>query len=903
MEEGILEEREEKLKKLFVKKNLWVLVILAIAIILGVYIRSLPLTDHNGKPGLWDVTTNDYTLGPDLDPFLFLRYAKEMINGSFSSIDVMRNVPLGFNTYGELQMVSYMIVLTYKLVNMFGNYSINYAGALMPVLLFILTIISFFLFVREVFARKDSEDKNLKANIISLIATFFMIVIPVFLSRTIAGIPEKESVAFFFMFLAFYLFLKAWKTEKIKIAVLLGVLAGISTGLMGLSWGGVSYAYVTIGIAGLIAFILNKVRKKEFFIYGSWYIVSLLTTVLFTKRFSISSFVAGLDTGAALFVLFIMCVHFLIWKTKVRNIKPFKNNKLPENILSLISAAILGIVLISVLLGPNFIIDRVKNLNKIFFKPVTGRWNTTVAENRQPYFNEWAGNFGPFIKNIPIMFWLFIIGSIVLFKKMLSKLKNKESWIITICYIIFLFGLIFSRYSAASVLNGENFISKFIYYVSALLLVGVVIYYYTKYKKEHNDSFEKIDFEYLFLFALLVLCLFTARSAVRLIMVLGPIAPIFVAYLNVVVIDKRKEKDETKKLLGWAVIIIVLGFSIFSFYSFYNQVKSEAYGYVPYHYTIQWQKAMNWTRTSTPESSVFCHWWDYGYWLQSIGNRATVTDGGNALVYWNYLTGRLVLTGDNQKDALDFLYSHKANYLLIDSSDLGKYGAFSSIGSNESFDRFSQGPSTFTYDTKEVQETKDSTIRVYKGGTYIEEDLIYQDNATRIFLPGQQAAIIGIIIEQTNTSFKQPQAVFYYQGKQTNLLLRYLYYQGKFIDFKTGVEGTAYVMPRVSSSSADNVGVVMYVSPRIMRGLLGQIYILNDPFSKFSNFKLAHSEPNIFIDSIRNQGYDALDDFAYIDSLGLVGPIKIWEIQYAGTEQVKQEYLDTDSTKYLSWQL
>jgi asparagine N-glycosylation enzyme membrane subunit Stt3 len=42
-----------------------------------------------------------------------------------------------------------------------------------------------------------------------------MIIIPAFLSRTVAGIPEKESVAFFFMFLSFYLFLKAWKSERI----------------------------------------------------------------------------------------------------------------------------------------------------------------------------------------------------------------------------------------------------------------------------------------------------------------------------------------------------------------------------------------------------------------------------------------------------------------------------------------------------------------------------------------------------------------------------------------------------------------------------------------------------------------------------------------------------------------
>ena len=85
------------------------------------------MLDHGGKPGLWDITTNDWTLGPDLDPWLFTRYAKTIIEqGSLPRMDMMRNVPLGFDTSIELQMVSYMIVLTHKVVNFFGKYSVNF---------------------------------------------------------------------------------------------------------------------------------------------------------------------------------------------------------------------------------------------------------------------------------------------------------------------------------------------------------------------------------------------------------------------------------------------------------------------------------------------------------------------------------------------------------------------------------------------------------------------------------------------------------------------------------------------------------------------------------------------------------------------------------------------------------
>ena len=232
-----------------------------IALILGVYIRSLPMKirPETGKPGLWDITTNNWCLGPDLDPWLFTRYAKTIVeNGSLPKIDMMRYVPLGFDNSKELKMVSYFIVFNHKILKFFGNNNFMYAAVVTPVILFALTIIAYFLFVREIFSRKG---KNLKANLIALAATFLMIVTPSFLSRTIAGIPEKESTAFFFMFLSFFIFLKSWKTENLKVAVVLSILAGIATGLMGLTWGGVIYVFVSISIASFAAFIAYFTRR------------------------------------------------------------------------------------------------------------------------------------------------------------------------------------------------------------------------------------------------------------------------------------------------------------------------------------------------------------------------------------------------------------------------------------------------------------------------------------------------------------------------------------------------------------------------------------------------------------------------------------------------------------------
>src|SRR3990172_10160255 len=96
---------------------------------------------------------------------------------------------------------------------------------------------------------------------------------------------------------------------------------------------------------------------------------------------------------------------------------------------------------------------------------------------------------------------------------------------------------------------------------------------------------------------------------------------------------------------------------------------------------------MTWVRENTERNTVFGHWWDYGYWVQSIGERATVLDGGNAISYWNHMMGRYALTGTNETEALEFLYAHNTTHFLIDSTDIGKYPAFSSIGSDENYDR------------------------------------------------------------------------------------------------------------------------------------------------------------------------------------------------------------------------
>jgi len=888
-EDKIFDERKKKLfHYLQSNYNYIVYILLALIVFIAVKIRSSNLS------GLRDVTTGGWTLGPDLDPFLFLRWAKHIIaNGSLMVIDSFRYVPLGFNTKGELILLSYMIAWFHKLASVFGSISIEQSAAIFPVFMFAFTVVAFFLLARKIFVDSLGE---LNANIIALISSFFLSVVPSLLPRTIAGIPEKESAAFFFLFLTFYLFLSAWKAKNQIARYSLAILSGLSTAAMALVWGGYIYIFVTLELATIISFVLGRVDRDKFYTYSAWLFSSFIFMIPFSTRYTALNLAQSTVTGAALGVFLILLIHLLIFNTKLKEYFSSEYlQKIPQPIISIIITIVIGIILSSAVFGINFIPNKIADITHNLVRPVTDRLGVTVAENRQPYFGEWANSFGPDIKGIPIMFWLFFIGSVYLFNFMVKTFNKKERIVMTSSYLFFLFAIIFSRYSSTSILNGENALSLFVYTLGFIvLLTSIGFFYYKHHKNKEENKFQNIDFGLIFIFSFFFFGIISARGSVRTIMMLVPSISIIISYFVVSSFNEAKHlKDDLMKIVAWTLVAIIILSTVFAGYQFYNASSQIAKGYVPSVYTQQWQKAMSWVRENTDQNAVFGHWWDYGYWVQSIGERATVLDGGNVFPYWNYLMGRHALTGSDNLAALDFLYAHNTTHFLIDSTDIGKYGAFSSIGSDENYDRASFIP-TFARNNQQMQEKKNSTIYLYEGGVGLDEDIIYTINDTRVFLPAGKAGLGGIIVEKDKSGniITSPMGLFVYQNKRYDIPLRYAF-DGKFIDFGSGIESGIFLVPRLSAASGEigieDDGALLYLSNRTVKSQLARLYLYNEDNS---NFKLAHTEDDFIISQIKAQDNNFNDEFIVYD--GLRGPIKIWEINYPSDIQLKSEYLQID---------
>jgi hypothetical protein len=622
---------------------------------------------------------------------------------------------------------------------------------------------------------------------------------------------------------------------------------------------------------------------------------------LTSNRYPFKAIITLPTTGIAVAVFILIVIHFVIFNTKLsKYFESGKLGKIPKPLVSILVTGVIGLVAILVLFGPGFVTERFNGVIHTLVNPVTDRLGVTVAENRQPFFGEWSRNFGPVINNYPVFFWLFFVGSVYLFYNMLNRLKIKDRAMLTLGYLIILISLIFSRYSPDKALNGTNPLSLFVYFGGGLLFVIIAgFYYYKYYKAGELDRLRSIDFGFIFLISFFFFSIISARGAVRLIMVLVPSVSIIVAYFCVATVHQtQRMRGGLIKTVSWILVALIIFGAVFSADFFYDSSKGSAGNYVPSVYTQQWQKAMAWVRENTAENSVFGHWWDYGYWIQTIGERATVLDGGNVITYWNHLMGRHVLTGSDDRKALDFLFAHGTTHILIDSTDIGKYTAFSSIGSNEFYDRRSW-MNTFQKDETQTFENKNATVYFYRGGFSLDEDIIYEgDGGEKIFLPGVNdfdlggpinvGGVGGVRFGLDNTGkILQPSGIFFYQGAQHELPLRYVYFGGQFVDFGTGVDAGVFVMPKVMQdrNQIDFNGALIYLSNKTVKSQLARLYLYGEDNK---NFRIAHIEDDFIVTNIKNSGVD-IGNFVYFN--GVRGPIKIWEINYPLDITLDEAYL------------
>ncbi|MDA3836177.1 MAG: hypothetical protein PF542_01005, partial [Nanoarchaeota archaeon] len=804
-------------------QNIAVIVIFLATLFLGIQIRT------SGLNNLIDTTTGDYT-PLALDPYYFLRISETLIanDGVLPAVDDMRYQAIGPGWSAEILPHSTVwIYKTMKIVN--PETTLNFADVLNPVVFFALGLIIFFILAWVVTKNKW----------IATIGSIILTVIPPYLYRTLAGFSDHEAIGMFGFFLALLAFaLGMFYLEKKKLSYvksgLLGLIAGVSTMFAIAGWGGgAAFLFMIFPIAFLVRWFTKNDKSMWNYIlfYGLFITGTLLSAIAFgfEPSYILARYMTASTGILTLFALGYSLIETVIVKTKSMP-KKIKEN---SEIASIISVFVLGGIFYQAFIG-NFFSMILGLIEKIIYPFGTGRVGLTVAENKQPYLTELIAQVGK------AMFYTFLAGCFIVGGKIASGIRNKKLRPLFIgSFIFFIVGILFSRVSPSSILNGTNFISKALFFISFLAIAASSIYIYKK-------SDWSIDMKWIFIAAWMIPMLLAVRSAIRVFFAIVPFIAMMVP-LALFEVGKwgRKHKDDLTKMISISAIIIVSILLIISMFGFYKSVSAQAQSQGP-SYNSDWQKAMGWVRNNTDEGSIFLHWWDYGYWVQTGGDRPTVTDGGHANGYWDHLVGRYVLTTPYPETAKSFMMAHNVSYLLIDPTDVGKYSAYSSIGDDEEVSDRASYIFTMVSDPAETQETRNGTTRLYRGGAMLDEDIRYKDDTQDVFLPKGKAGIGAVRIKKTNTGYTQPSVIYIYNNKQYTLPMRYLSIAGQRVDFGSGVNATGYIYANVVNSASgqtfDQDGALMYMSAKTMNSLVAKLYLMEDPDNEYPELELVHSE-------------------------------------------------------------
>ena len=847
-------------------------------------------------PNLIDATTGKY-LTADPDALAFLRYTKEIVeNGALSTIDKLRYYPQGYANLEEFSLLSHLLAYWYKVVHFFiPSVTVELIHTTYPAFSFAIAMIFFFLF-----AKKISNTK------VAVIATTILSFIPIFLFRTLTGVSDKEAMGLALMFAAFYFYIAAVQSTSTKKSAVLALVAGLFTGALGLIWGGVSFIFLIFGIFSAVKIIANSFTKKDFYNYSIWMFTTMaVLSSFYPERFTINAYFTSITTLIMLTAFFFSLIHFLTIPLNLFGIYERFKDKFPSWVISGAITVLFSIILFSLLYGPTFLLDRVTELMNSLTKPFAqSRWAITVAESHQPFFKgggmSWLGEFN----NSMYMIFLFFIGVTAVFYKLAGDI-GKNKLLSTSLFTLFIFGIILSRYSESSVFNGESLTSQITYFGSiAGLFIMLCFASYTWFKKD-RQLFEKLKEtkkEYFFIIIWFIIMAIGARSALRLFIVFAPVVSFVVAYfivnLSDYILGLIKSQKERFYRISLIVILVLFIMSIFwplgsvvsavpvaksipilnkdgLVFQFVSASLGAARG-TGSVFNQQWQIAGKWVRDNTPKEAVFAHWWDYGYLVQTGFERATLTDGGNAIGSRNFFSGRHLMTAQNETEALEYMKTYGATHLLFVSDEIGKYPAYSSIGSDADYDRFSQ-ITTFGLDQQSTRETRNATILVYKGGAPLEDDLNFNGEV----YPAGASGIGAIMIPVTNPgvegkqSIDQPLAILVYQGKQVEVPVSCVYIDKLYKFENAPLKSCLRVMPAFRGGQLDNgLGNALYLSPRVAQGLFARLYLLNE---QMEGFKLVYSDEG----GIPLAFYDGR----------LIGPLRIWEAKYDDKIKTVPEYL------------
>jgi len=417
--------------------------------------------------------------------------------------------------------------------------------------------------------------------------------------RGTIGWFKSEPLGLFYGVLGLYLFLSGIKSKNKKIAALKITSGGIILGFGLASWGGIQFFVMPLGIFILILPFLRK--DLGFIVWAIPLFVSsfLLTLTMFERPGPV--FIYGLG-GFTLILPTVFLVACVIVQKFSKS-----ENKTRNGLLLLLAILLIGSALL--------VVNEESNLLKM------------------PKFR-YLNALNPFLTTTDPL-----VDSV-------------------------------SEHATTTLAQSFTFHSVL------MIFSGMGIWLIIKNIQNRNSSFIKND---MLSFSLIlgIIGVYTSSTFVRL-EVFASIAIIILASLGLTALTKEffKNKPNNKKPIGKLIklpyvagIIILLiipmvypvGADIFVLTKAPPTILNGGSSY-PVS-TTDWLDSMEWIKNNTPKDAVVAAWWDYGYWISTMGERASLADNSTIHTYIIENIAKMFLS--NPDESWHLLQEMQADYVLV----------------------------------------------------------------------------------------------------------------------------------------------------------------------------------------------------------------------------------------------
>ena len=432
---------------------------------------------------------------------------------------------------------------------------------------------------------------------------FYSVSMPVILRGSI-GWFKSEPLGLFFGLLAMYLLLSGISSRNYKTSFAKLIGAGIFFTFGISAWGGIQYFVFPLGLFFLA---LPFLRKDHDFIRWAIpvFIISFLSTGLLFERQGFS-FIIGLNG-----FLIIGPTIFLVICTMIQKLSK-EEKRLRNSIYLLIGTILSGITLITINTSSAFLkLPSFRYLNAV--NPFLTTQDPLVDSVAEHATTTLAQSF--YFSSILMIFAGIGIWLILKNKDQIHSFSKLRNDMIMFALIIGLAGV----YVSSSFIRLELFASVSIIILSSIglsvLTSMILINKKIKDKKISNNPriITRISF-----FSIIIILL---------------IMPLTIP-------ENGNWVNATK-----APPTILNGGSI------YNIATDD------------WRNAMEWLNENTPEDAVIASWWDYGYWITTLSERASLADNATLSTLRIQQIAKTLLSPPDE--AWEMLQELDADYFLI----------------------------------------------------------------------------------------------------------------------------------------------------------------------------------------------------------------------------------------------